>query len=248
MKAIFTGLVSFLFLLSANVYATPQLIVDKVSFKLLYQKEQYFLKTPFGNKILVQKNWLLPPDQLEEDKMSYVTSFKYDSDVHSFPISEKIVGLHISSYSIQKGGSANSAAGRDLFLIFDANGMKLTPGKIDLNITKSRVRSMGCFWANFSNFYIYDINNDGFTDLGIIAEKIWCEHENDPRAERESISGPFYHKQPIKWYIFQSTSWQYNTKLNQNIPDNLIKLPLIGLSKSPVEFLIEILGNRITYK
>ncbi len=248
MKAIFNGLVFFLFLLSANVYATPPLIVDKVSFKLLYQKEQYFLKTPSGNKILVQKNWLLPPDQLEEDEMSYVTSFNYDSDVHSFPISEKIVGLHISSYSIQNGGSANSAAGRDLFLIFDANSMKLTPGKIDLNITKSRVRSMGCFWANFSNFYIYDINNDGFTDLGIIAEKIWCEHENDPRAERESISGPFYHKQPIKWYIFQSTSWQYNTKLNQNIPDNLIKLPLIELSKSPVEFLIEILGNRITYK
>jgi hypothetical protein len=248
MKTIFIGLVSFLFLLSANLYATPPLIIDKVSFKLLYQKDQYLLKTPSGNKILLQKNWLMPPDQLEEDEMSYVTSFNYNNDIHSFPISENIVGLHISSYAIQNRGSANAAAGRDLFFIFDTNSMKLTPGKIYLNITKHRVRSMGCFWANFSNFYIYDINNDGFTDLGIITEKIWCEHENDQRAERESISGPFYHKQSIKWYIFQLTSWQYNTKLNQNNPDNLIKLPLIGLSKSPVEFLIEILGNRITYK
>ncbi len=232
----------------SGLHAKILLKIDKASFKPIYQKGQYFLKTSGGNKIPMLKHWLTPPDQLEDEEKSYVTPSIYDSEIHSFPISEEKVGLHLSSYTIQKGGSAQAAAGKDLFFIFDTKRMILTPGKLNLDITKRRVRSMGCFWATFSNFYLYDINNDGFTDLGIIAEKIWCEQENAPGDDMESFSGPYYQKQEMKWYIFQSTRWQHDTKFNQNTPGDLIKLPLIGLSKSPIEFLQERLGSHITYK
>jgi len=242
----FWGLVPLFILLISNLYAITPLKLDKESFRLINEQNNYYLRLPDGSKILIQKRWLFPPDQLEEDEASYVTSFNYNSEIHSFPVGQNIAGLHISSYAIQKGGSANAAAGRDVFLIFEKRNKKIAQGTIDLNITKHRVRSMGCFWASFSNFYIGDINNDGFTDLGIITEKIWCEDNTDPRQETISISGPFYNKQNIKWHVFQSTRWKHQTKFDQIIPESiLLRLPLIGMSKSPVKFIRDVLGNRI---
>jgi len=192
------------------------------------------------------QTWLIPQNQIEEEENTYVTSFNYDHEVHSFSISKDLIGLHISSFAIQKQGSAKAAAGRDVFLVFDPKSKKLNQGVIDLGITKQRVRYMGCFSAEFNNFFIGYINDDGFTDLGVVRERIWCEEYFDEKEQVDSISGPFYQKQPIKWYIFGSTKWKYQSKSDGMKPKNaLIRLPLIGLIKSPVEFVKDILGDRI---
>ncbi len=204
------------------------------------------IKLPTGENISIQNEWLFPQDQIEEDENAYVTSFNYDHEVHSFSISKDLIGLHISSFAAQEQGSARAAAGRDLFLVFDPKSKKLNQGVINLGITKERVRSMGCYFAKFNNFFIGDINDDGFTDLGVVMERIWCEEYFDEKEQVDAISGPFYQKQPIKWYIFESTKWVYQSKSDGMKPKNaLIRLPLIGLIKSPVEFVKDILGDRI---
>jgi hypothetical protein len=77
-------------------------------------------------------------------------------------------------------------------------------------------------------------------------ERIWCEEYFDEKKQVDSISGPFYQKQPIKWYIFDSTKWIYQSKSDGLKPKNaLIRLSLIGLIKSPVDFVKDILGDRI---
>ena len=249
MKTFYLGLILAFVLLTFQLHAETnplQLTIDKESFKLLQEGKEYYLKLPTGEKIPLQKKWLFPPDQIEKDADSYVTSFNYDPEVHSFSIGEDFMGLHISSYAIQESGSAMAAAGRDVFLVFDTMRKKLNQGGINLGITKERVRSMGCFWAKFNNFFIGDINDDGFTDLGVVMERIWCEEYFDEIQQVDSISGPFYQKQRIEWYIFQSTKWMYQSEFDGMKPKNtLIRLSLIRLSKSPVKFVRDILGDRI---
>lgn len=249
MKTFYLGFILTLVLLTFQLQSeiNPlQLTIDKESFKLLHEQKEYFLKLPTGENISIQKKWLFPPDQIEEDEESYVTSFNYDLEVHSFYISKDFIGLHISSYEIQKQGSAGAAAGRDIFLVFNTKSKKLNQGIINLGITKQRIRIMGCFFAEFNNFFIGDINDDSLTDLGVVMERIWCDQYFDEKKKVDTRSAPFYQKQPIKWYIFQSTKWIYHSKSDGMKPKNaLISLPLIGLIKSPVKFVKDIIGDRI---
>ena len=52
---------------------------------------------------------------------------------------------------------------------------KLHKGGLELGITKSRVRSMGCPFATFYFFVIGDINHDGLLDIGAVKEEIRCD-------------------------------------------------------------------------
>ena len=47
------------------------------------------------------------------------TSFVFDEDVTACPIWDELIGIHVSSCAIQAQGSAQAAAGRDVFLVFD---------------------------------------------------------------------------------------------------------------------------------
>ena len=118
-------------------------------------------------KITIPRIWLIPS---EDDEAGYVSSFNYDNEVNAFEIGNGNMGLHLSSYEIQREGSAQAAAGRDAFMVYDVKDHAVFPGIVDLGITKERVRSMGLYARN-TRFLLADINKDGFKDIGIIKEE-----------------------------------------------------------------------------
>ena len=217
------------------------LTIDIVKFKLSKNQHDYSLQYGKNERIVIPREWLIPPDEIQEDEQCYVSSFHYDEPVTSFKIGDGRVGLHLSSYKIQKEGSARAAAGRDVFLVFDPNSMKLYPGDLKLGITKSRVRVMGCFSATFHSFIIGDINQDGLTDIGVVKEEMNCEPVYDEKKEIDSMLKPYYEKFPIRWYVYMVTQWKYEPAFDGKYPDReYYRLPLINLAKSPVDFLKEI--------
>jgi hypothetical protein len=193
----------------------------------------------------------MPPDELKEESGAYVSSFNYDDGVTAFPIGDGRIGLHLSSYEIQKEGSANAAAGRDVFLVLNPKARTLYPGGILFGVTKSRVRSMGCFFAVVHRFTIGDINNDRLIDVGVTGEKINCDEVRDKEKGVDLMKGPFYEQHPVRWYIYQRTRWKvrrhvslrdhwiYDPDYDGKHPKSSLQLPLIGLSKSPVDFVKE---------
>jgi hypothetical protein len=229
---------------AAPVAAQPNdspLTIDTVEFKLSQNQHGYSLQYGKNKRIVIPREWLIPPDEIQEDGQCYVSSFNYDEPVTSFKIGDGRVGLHLSSYKIQKEGSARAAAGRDVFLVFDPNGMKLYPGGLKLGITKSRVRVMGCFSATFHSFIIGDINRDGLTDIGVVKEEMICERVYDEEKETDSMLRPYYEKFPIRWYVYMVAQWKYEPAFDGKYPDReFSRLPLINLAKSPVDFLKEI--------
>ena len=171
-------------------------------------------------------HWLTPE---EPEQNEYVSLFNYDSTVTVFDIGSGLSGIHISSYDIQQDGSAQAAAGRDIFLVYAAEENKVYPGLVDLDITKDRVRSAGTFYATNSYFLLADINFDGFKDIGVIKEALqFSPHDQS------------YFMYPVEWYVFNEHSWIHQADSSGKFPSReMIKLPLIGLGKSPVDYIKE---------
>jgi hypothetical protein len=78
-----------------------------------------------------------------------------------FAIGDGRTGLHISSYAVQVGGSAQAASGRDVFLIFDPKTLEVRKGGVRRGITKGRLTDRGCFAAKSEHYLIGDIHRDG---------------------------------------------------------------------------------------
>jgi hypothetical protein len=97
---------------------------------------------------------------LGEEEGNYVSSFQYGEEVWAFPIGNGQTGLHLSSYAIQKEGSAQAAAGKDIFLVFDPRSSRIFRGGIERGVTKERVRSQGCFSASAESYFVGDIDAD----------------------------------------------------------------------------------------
>lgn len=224
---------------------------DTVSFRLSETEAETFLITPDSNKIKIPKKWLFPLSALEQEEEMYVSSVNYQKTVTSFKINKKYIGLHLSSwdYMAPGSGSAMAASGRDIFLIYDPSTHIIMPGITDLGVTKDRVRSMGCFFASFSSFYLGDINGDSQTDIGIIKEKIWCQEEYDEDRQLDLMTGPYYKKYKIVWLIFTDDKFERDSLYTGMQPENgIMKLPVPGLIKSPVEFVREMYGNKLIEK
>lgn len=184
----------------------------------------------------------MPPkdERYEEERGAYVSSFNCSENVTSFKIGigDGLVGLHLSSYEVQEGGTAQAAAGRDVFLVHNQNSGTIHKGLLNLAITKNRVRSEGCCFATHSTFLLSDVNHDGFLDIGVIKEERGCKLVNDV------MGAPFHERHPLRWYIFAKKYWQYDAALDGRIPRNSCwKLPLIDLIKSPVDYVNEVLEN-----
>ena len=223
--------------------------LDTLSFKFSKLHEKPFLVLPDGKRIEIPKAWLYPAEEVQEDEESYVTSFNYLEPVTSFEIGKELLGLHLSSWDYMPTGSAMAASGRDIFLVYNKKMQQISPGILDNGLTKNRVRSMGCFFATFHDYVIGDINNDGLTDIGVTLEKIWCEEQFDEKRQLDLMSGPYYEKYPIEWYIFKGNIWKKASQYNGIRPEKAImKLPMIGLKKSPVEFVREIYKNKLIEK
>src|SRR6266403_5648587 len=103
-------------------------------FKLLQQSRHFYLRFishEIPRKVEIPRAWLvLRKEEEEEESDAFVSSFHYNPEVQSFPIGDGRIGLHFSSYEIQSGGSAQAAAGRDVFLIFKPASLELTQGGI----------------------------------------------------------------------------------------------------------------------
>ena len=99
-----------------------------------------FVSNGNTGRVPIPRDWLIPPQEGKDEEVNCVSSFHYDMEVSSFPIGNGRMGLHISSYAIQEEGSAQAAAGRDVFLIFDPASSDVFRGRIDRGVTKERVR------------------------------------------------------------------------------------------------------------
>ncbi|MBI4680995.1 MAG: hypothetical protein HY753_07280 [Nitrospirae bacterium] len=227
--------------------------IETLRFKITGLHNKPVLILPDGKRIKIPRVWLYPAKEkeVEEDQGAYVSSFKYLEDVTSFLIDKELLGLHIDSWdSMTSGhGSASAGAGRDIFLVYNSKTNRIYPGVIDLGITKDRVRSMGCFFATFHNFVLGDVNDDGLTDIGVKLEKIWCEEGYDEKKQVDTISAPYYKEYPIEWYVFRENRWEKAPQFNGVQPKMAIqKMPMIGLSKSPVDFVREIYKEELKVK
>jgi hypothetical protein len=186
-------------------------------------------------QISVPKAWLVPSKEEKEEESNYVSSFNYDQRITAFAMGNGKMGLHLSSFDLLRGGSAQAAAGRDLFLVFDPDASTVQRGLIGLGITKHRVREDGCFSARTAHFLLADINQDGITDLGVVTERIECLPAADNR-DVERTAQPVYSQHPVQWYVFSDGQWRMNPAYGGVLPLDSAALPLIGMDLSPVDF------------
>lgn len=186
-------------------------------------------------QISVPREWLVPPEEEKEETSNYVSSFNYDRRITAFALGNGKSGLHLSSFDLLRGGSAQAAAGRDVFLVFDPDASTVQRGLMGLGITKQRAREDGCFRARTAHFLLADINQDGITDLGVVTERIECL----PAAENRDVdrtAQPVYSQHPVQWYIFSDGQWRMTPAYKGVLPQGAAALPLIGMDLSPVDF------------
>lgn len=117
--------ISFLWILLGTILCLPQSSIQGSrkpafstgQFKLLTRPRDFALQFVSNGKtkqIGVPRDWLVPPDEEQDEESSYVSSFDYGTQVTSFPIGNRRIGLQLSSYEIQAEGSAE-AAGAETF-------------------------------------------------------------------------------------------------------------------------------------
>lgn len=189
----------------------------------------YQLKVNDQQTIEIPSEWLAPEKEIENEVNNYVSSFNYLEEIECFPVNDHLTGIHLSSYDYMKtGGSAFAASGRDKFLILDHKTNKIFPGLISLEITKSRLRSGGLH-AKTAHFFILDIDQDGYRDIGIIHEMV--EYNT-------------YFQKPIIWYVFDPLKirWIHHISFDGKRPEKLQKLKYIEVDDAtPVDDIMKIL-------
>jgi hypothetical protein len=173
----------------------------------------------------VPREWLVPPGEERKEASNYVSSFKYDRRITAFALGNGKLGLHLSSFDLLQGGSAQAGAGRDVFLVFDPDASIVQRGLMGLGVTKQRVREDGCFSARTAHFLLADTNKDGITDIGLVRELIECR-----------TAQPVYSQHPVQWYVFSDGQWRMNLAFGGVLPPHPAALPLIGMDLSPVDF------------
>ena len=184
-------------------------------------------------RIPVERKWLIPPGEEKEDAENYVSAFHYDQTVDSFAVGDGKIGLHLSSYTIQKRGSAAAAAGKDVFLVCNPGTAHLADGLTSLGITKVRLRS-DCFRAENSIFILSDVNGDRLTDIGVIQESISCDAQ--PQGAGLEYTRSNYAQKPVRWYLYSQNKWAYNPAYDGKWAAGYRELALIGMATGPVDF------------
>ena len=222
----------------ASSSAPREIQISTDQYKLLMQPRGFALRFVSSGKtkqITVPRDWLIPPQDEKDEEFTDVSSFRYDKEVSSFPIGDGRTGLHLSSYAIQEEGSAQAAAGRDVFLILDARSSAVFRSGIERGVTKERVRSQGCLSASAEKYFLADVDGDGYTDIGVVKENLECVQSNK-RQDVDLIVGPFYKQDPVAWYVFNEKSWKLEPSFSGKSPERYQELPLIGIGRSRVEY------------
>lgn len=237
-KFVFVVVICVPFGVAAPAQHSSQKLIDRKSlaldFRLLQQSRHFYLRfiaQELPRKIEVPREWLVPAkEQADEESDAFVSSFHYNPQVQSFLIGDGRIGLHLSSYEIQSGGSAQASAGRDIFLLFNPESLELTQGGLRRGVTKARVRDRGCFAAKSERYLIADIDGDGSADIGVVSEELRCIEKSDGW-----LVGPFYQDSPVVWYVLRASGWTPEPKFNGQMPIHYVELPLIGMACSPVD-------------
>jgi hypothetical protein len=212
-------------------------LVDQTRFMLVSTDQAFSLRQPDGADMPVPREWLIPARTEQEEADNLVSSFAYDERVSSFRIGPTKIGIQVSSFDAS-GGSAQAAAGRDAFLVLDETSHRLYPGILDLGVTKSRDRLMGCPEAESARFLLADLNGDGFLDVGVRRERLTCRTVT--REEVDAVDGPYYESEPIRWYVFNRDGWSREASLDGRFPRSRYwELPLINLAKTTVDFVMD---------
>ena len=114
--------------------------ISNAQFKLLTQSRSFaleFVSNGKAKQVPIPRDWLVLPEKAKAEEYNYVSSFLYRSQVTSFPIGNGKIGLQLSSYSIQAEGSAQAAAGRDIFVTLDPGSSTVFNGGIERGVTRS---------------------------------------------------------------------------------------------------------------
>lgn len=198
--------------------------IDTSRFNLNISDGYYFLTDSFlGDRIAIDSTLLLRSDSTSAEEEMYVSSFNYAAKVTAFDIGNGLLGLQVVSFDFMKSGSAQAAAGRDAFLIYDPEKHLLLEKVLQFGVTKERLRYLGCFRARTGHFILADADSDGSADIGLIKEEIGCteNYEN------------YFQQHATQWYVFKNNSWQLSSD-NFN-PKKYLDLPLIDVKLSPVD-------------
>lgn len=219
-----------IFLLSAISGTNVSISVDTSRFILKANKQNFTLTDNlYKHTITFNKSLIVNSEEEDEDEVSYISSFNFSEKVNSFDIGNGLIGLHLVSFEAMKSGSAQAAAGRDLFLIYNPHNNSISESILDFGITKHRSRYMGCLFASTSHFILADINKDGLIDIGQIKEEMKCEQD-----ENDMLSEVCFSQKDTDWYVLSDSNWT-KSDLKNNL-ENYIDLPLIGIQINPIDF------------
>ena len=112
-----------------------ELSLDRTSYGLLRTETGFLLRRLQGEPLFIPRALLVLPGVEEQEQETYVSSLHYGAEVDAFSIGDGQVGLHFASYEIQTEGSAQAAAGRDVFLVLDPGKGELRAGVLDPGVT-----------------------------------------------------------------------------------------------------------------
>jgi hypothetical protein len=224
---------------TSPIAESPSFTTDE--FRLRKSDGNFFLHFAQAGKesrVKIPTPWLIPAHAAKAEETAYVSSFNYDAHVTSFPIGNGMTGLHLSSFDLMTDGSAQAAAGRDVFLVYDPRSTRVAKGLIELGITKSRVREDGCFRATAAHFLLADVNRDRLVDIGMVQEAIQCASQASENGPILPVQ-PSYAQQPVQWFVFRENRWDATRNLRGHLPEHRTALPLIGLELSPVDYVAD---------
>ncbi len=161
-----------------------------------------------------------------------------------------MVGLHLSSYDVHDFGrrtSPGAAGGKDIFLIYERENKKIYNSHLDFGVSKMRIKYSRCFYGKFTHFYLNQLPlADGTYDLGVQTEEVKCSEYKTKNKISKGIPR-YYNMGPIKWFKFKNKErkWVHvNTIIRDIKSDNFIghgniwKLPIIQMSKTPVDYVM----------
>ena len=207
--------------------------LDLSRFALMMTDSGFVLVDRDRGSALVDSTWVTGAGDVEAEEI--VSPDNFVEAVTSFHVGGRFTGLHLSSYAIQSEGSAQAAAGRDVFLLLDERDGSLRDGQMLTGITRGRGRSMGCWTAHMHRYLLGDVDGDGFTDIGEQREEINCIGEDLTLPEPRGF--------PLKWHVFTGHDWEYRPELDDALPPSTRALPLRELEKSPVDFVREMMDR-----
>ncbi len=181
-----------------------------------------------GRKYEIPQSALAMPQQDGyEDVSEDVLNF--DSTVTACPLGGNLVAIHLSSYAIG-AGSMSLSQGMDVFLALDTAQQKVLPNPLHFGISKERYKVMGQVQASYTHFLWGHFYREKYPCIGAYQERVFVTNNDEDMPE-----GPFYEQTPIRWFVFNGSSWEETAKDPKRLPI-WEEWPMIGLKMSPVEY------------